>query len=864
MGKEKSLKNKDDKKKKKESESLKTLQAEQKLPSSPKSKSLISLKKIQKQLDKIVIQRESDKTLLSELKKNTLTISKEIKKTESQLSKNPLNKDLQQIKKEFDKQTTQFCKKTDQLTKEIAQLKELEKRVDTKIQTIEKNNVPANKALKNKNNKLLLKKINRFEEQLNQFSDTLINPEYLTDDFSRQLKKLSKAIKQSKANQQTHDTQIKLLQTDSSNVRQLLRQNSDNVQVISKSHQQDIESHQQVIESHQQEIDNNRHSIDDHQDDINHLQQEIKRLQENSVSNQQNIKKQQENIKSIDEELISLIPRLENIDKQNIALNNQDNGVSNISQQSTELLKQELSAQIAEQSQTTLTSANKTNQQQISEQLAQQKQSFTQQIEQQDKQQSEQLKQLENKVSSIEDAQQKLLAPLEVQLKELEDNIQSLQQEHTTQAATISGDAENFSDFNSKINIFNEKLQQSQEELKNHVEQIRKSDNHENLQQFNQLDNNLESLSQQFSIVSEQSTSMLNLLNTLQEQQNTASGQNDEVAKQFLTQQQQLEDHDAQLNQLIPILAKIDSNEQQLIQHSDTLEQLESGQRKLAQHEDKIQTNLVKLVQQVDKSHSFTQKNLTKINSKQQSQQDSLEKIDSTITTRSQLFTIGLITILVVSTVLFYHQDSVNQTILDNKINKQTLITQLKTTLDKENNRRIDRLAKQNTQIINQQFERIENTINTINKQSDQYVSQGDWQKQHQQLQNKMTQTHTEQQNFKQIIAEFSNTISSMELQIQQLQNISSQAAIITGTEAINHSVYTIQLLGALNKESVLYFSKQHNLSETSKIIKTEYQNKPWYILVQGNYRSFSKAQKDLQQLPEALKKNNPWIKKLP
>lgn len=753
MSRSKSSKNKDDKNKKNESETLKSLKSDQKRPAEPTSKSLISLKKIKKQLSNVVLQRKNDQQYLKELKKNTNDLSKQIKNTESQLSKHVLNKDLQQIKKNLEKKQSQFNKSTDNLSKEIVQLNDLVKRVEGKINSLEKQ-ASLNNKVPQKSNKLLLKKISRFEEELNQFTDTLINPEYHIRDFSRQLKKLGKLIKQSKANYQDHDTQIKLLQTNTTNIRQLLQQDCDSSQVVANSFQQDIESHQQDIESHHQEIKNNRHDIDDLQSDLQSYRQEIETYQQETKNLQQ-----------------------------------------------------------------------------------------------------------QNKIISTEETQQKLLTPLETQLKELEHNFQSLQQEYTKQQGVLTIDNEHLSELNDKINQFNEQLKQSEEDVKNHIQLLRESDNNENLQHFQHLDDHLNTLSQQFSDASEQSISLQNLLNHLQEQQNTAHGQQDEIAKQFLTQQQHLESHDIQLN---PILAKTNSNEQLLEQHSDTLKQLGSSQNRLAQHENKLKTRLVELVQQVNKEHASGQESLSEIDSKQQSQLASLEQLNHTVTGRSKLFTLGLITILAIAMLLFYYQNNFNQSILDNNVDKQELITQLKTTLSKESNIRIDNLEKHTTQMINQQLDGVKNSIKDVKKQAEQQALQSDWQEQHQLLQTNIAQTQTEQQSLKQTVIELSDTISAMASQIEQLKKISSTTSFITGIETINDSFYTIQLLGALKKDSILHFVKQHNLSETSKIVKTEYQNKPWYILVQGNYKSFSKAKEGLRQLPESLQKNNPWIKKLP
>jgi chromosome segregation ATPase len=711
MSRSKSSKNKDDKNKKNESETLKSLKSDQKRPAEPTSKSLISLKKIKKQLSNVVLQRKNDQQHLKELKKNTNDLSKQIKNTESQLSKHVLNKDLQQIKKNLEKKQSQFNKSTDNLSKEIVQLNDLVKRVEGKINSLEKQ-ASLNNKVPQKSNKLLLKKISRFEEELNQFTDTLINPEYHIRDFSRQLKKLGKLIKQSKANYQDHDTQIKLLQTNTTNIRQLLQQDCDSSQVVANSFQQDIESHQQEIESHHQEIKNNRHDIDDLQSDLQIYRQEIETYQQ-----------------------------------------------------------------------------------------------------------------------------------------------------ETKQQGVLGIDNEHLSELNDKINQFNEQLKKSEEDVKNHIQLLRESDNNENLQHFKHLDGHLNTLSQQFSDASEQSISLQNLLNHLQEQQNSTLGQQDEIAKQFLTQQQHLESHDIQLN---PILAKTNSNEQLLEQHSDTLKQLGSSQNRLAQHENKLKTRLVELVQQVNKEHASGQESLSEIDSKQQSQLASLEQLNHTVTGRSKLFTLGLITILAIAMLLFYYQNNFNQSILDNNVDKQELITQLKTTLSKESNIRIDNLEKHTTQMINQQLDGVKNSIKDVKKQAEQQALQSDWQEQHQLLQTNIAQTQTEQQSLKQTVIELSDTISAMASQIEQLKKISSTTSFITGIETINDSFYTIQLLGALKKDSILHFVKQHNLSETSKIVKTEYQNKPWYILVQGNYKSFSKAKEGLRQLPESLQKNNPWIKKLP
>ncbi|RKZ94409.1 MAG: hypothetical protein DRQ43_06870, partial [Gammaproteobacteria bacterium] len=245
---------------------------------------------------------------------------------------------------------------------------------------------------------------------------------------------------------------------------------------------------------------------------------------------------------------------------------------------------------------------------------------------------------------------------------------------------------------------------------------------------------------------------------------------------------------------------------------------------------------------------------------------------------------VGFISILIVSAMMFYHQDGLNESLTNDKVNKQELVSQIKTELNTEYNARFDNLTKQSTEIINQQFADIKNSIRDVKKQTEQQILQSneleqkilqnnwqeqqalqnDWLTQHQLLQKNMTQSQTEQKNLTQKVTDLYSSIKSMASQINSLQKVLPQSSTFIESSSISPSHYTIQLIGAYNKESIRYFAKQHKLSDTSQLVKTERLNKAWYILVQGNYKRFSDAQKDLRQLPEALQKNKPWIKKLP
>lgn len=776
MAKAKSSKNKDDNNKKKGSKALKSLHADQKKSPMPADKSLNSLKKIQKQLDSIVSRREVKNKQIKELKKKTIALgeqtsalsrqttalSKQAKKSESQLSKYALNKDLQRIKTALEKKIIQFDKDTNTLSNEITLFKDLTHRVEKKIQTLEirkseeKAAPSASQLLSlNKNNERLFKKVSYFEEKLKQFSDTFILPEEASAEFTEQLDVLSQTILQLSENSQEHDTQIKLLQTDTGNLR--------------KSLQRDLESQQQVIESHQNGMDK-----------------------------------------------------------------------------------------------------------------------------------------LEKTVTSLKHS-----------MGEHDRDLKSHQL-----------------DLNNKMDQFNDQLKLSQNELKQQIQLVHEPEHNVDLEQFKQFNETLDKLSEQLSVVTEQSSSLQTLFSALQAQQSTDSEHHDELSRQYLTQQQQLENHEGQLVQLLPVISQSSKNKEQLNQISDSLEELAHTPDEHSEQGNDIQSSLLTLDQKIDRDHEQYQDSIDKLASQQQAidnfllkiknlQQDiknlqqhtdnlqkntdnhqkdidhhqlkmvsyqqeqsaSVNQLNKQIKTRSLLFSLGLISVLAISTLLLFNQDIFNQLAEKNEADRQELITQIKADITNDTFTQINALSKQNSSIISQQFNQVRNSIKEVRKQTklisktdskmDIQALQNNWREQHQILQEGLSDTQTEQQGLNKTVVQLAEKISTVSNQFQQLQKSITQKSDISPRnrlpdieiieiEKIKSSFYTIQLLGALQKESIRSFIRQHQLSDTSRIYQTEFQDNPWYILVQGHYSSFSQAKEKLQQLPEFLQKNGPWIKKLP
>jgi len=78
-----------------------------------------------------------------------------------------------------------------------------------------------------------------------------------------------------------------------------------------------------------------------------------------------------------------------------------------------------------------------------------------------------------------------------------------------------------------------------------------------------------------------------------------------------------------------------------------------------------------------------------------------------------------------------------------------------------------------------------------------------------------------------------------------------------------NSSSWTLQLLGARDPETLLSFSRQHNLNENAAWYKTWLKGKAYYVLVYGNYASRDSARASITKLPSKLRNIKPWVKSM-
>ena len=72
---------------------------------------------------------------------------------------------------------------------------------------------------------------------------------------------------------------------------------------------------------------------------------------------------------------------------------------------------------------------------------------------------------------------------------------------------------------------------------------------------------------------------------------------------------------------------------------------------------------------------------------------------------------------------------------------------------------------------------------------------------------------------------------------------------------------YTLQILGSHSEANVREFIAGKSLSELHGYYETRLQDKPWFVVVAGNYKDRAAAAAMIEQLPNALRDMQPWIR---
>ena len=72
---------------------------------------------------------------------------------------------------------------------------------------------------------------------------------------------------------------------------------------------------------------------------------------------------------------------------------------------------------------------------------------------------------------------------------------------------------------------------------------------------------------------------------------------------------------------------------------------------------------------------------------------------------------------------------------------------------------------------------------------------------------------------------------------------------------------YTLQLSAGPDLAALKQSARQLSLPQTSWVYQTEYQGKPWFVLIQGDYATSAQAKAAIATLPAQVKRGAPWPK---
>ncbi|MES9950236.1 MAG: SPOR domain-containing protein [Candidatus Thiodiazotropha sp.] len=114
------------------------------------------------------------------------------------------------------------------------------------------------------------------------------------------------------------------------------------------------------------------------------------------------------------------------------------------------------------------------------------------------------------------------------------------------------------------------------------------------------------------------------------------------------------------------------------------------------------------------------------------------------------------------------------------------------------------------------------------------------------------------------MISRMATTLQGLKSEYQQLEQ-QPEPVSQDGWQALrSRGGYTIQLIGVSNKESMAAFANKHGLKGELAYVGTEREGSAWYILLHGTYETYTEAANALETLPESLKSQQPWIRRMP
>lgn len=87
------------------------------------------------------------------------------------------------------------------------------------------------------------------------------------------------------------------------------------------------------------------------------------------------------------------------------------------------------------------------------------------------------------------------------------------------------------------------------------------------------------------------------------------------------------------------------------------------------------------------------------------------------------------------------------------------------------------------------------------------------------------------------------------------------KTAVKSWVFAKESDLYTIQLIGSSNRKEIEKFVKANQKEKKLSYFNTIKNNKNWYVVVLGSYKSFKEAENQRKNLPPHLAKYGPWTR---
>lgn len=79
----------------------------------------------------------------------------------------------------------------------------------------------------------------------------------------------------------------------------------------------------------------------------------------------------------------------------------------------------------------------------------------------------------------------------------------------------------------------------------------------------------------------------------------------------------------------------------------------------------------------------------------------------------------------------------------------------------------------------------------------------------------------------------------------------------------INEEHYTIQLMTGINRLNIEQYIIADNIQDKAFIMTIQRESSPLYVLLYGNYATLAQAQVVASNLPESVKRNQPWVRQI-